>query len=351
MTVFYIIVAILLFGILIFVHELGHFTAAKCSGVRVNEFSLFMGPALWKKQKGDTLYALRCIPIGGYCSMEGESEESDDPRAFSKASVWKRFVILVAGSLSNFLIGFVMTLVIVAFGFQIIPTTEIAGIQEGRPFAAVLQEGDRIHAVDGRRVYVSDDVTLLLDRDADGVHDLVIIRDGEKITLNDVDLARDYVSEEGKALYGFSLKVEEKNLWNVLSYSFNESVNFGRMVWMTLGDLFRGQAAVSEVSGVVGIVGAVAEVGTQSESVGLGLLNVLYLFAFIAINLGVMNLLPIPALDGGRVVCLLVTAAAEKILRRKIDPKYEMYLHGVFMVLLMLLMAVLVFKDVIFLFK
>lgn len=351
MTVFYIVIAILLFGILIFVHELGHFSVAKLCGVRVNEFSLFMGPAIWKKQRGETLYALRCIPIGGYCAMEGENEESDDPRAFSRASTWKRLLILISGSFSNFLIGFLMVLLIVAIGFSMIPTAQISGIEEGRPFAEVLQTGDRFYSVDGYRVFVSDDVTMLLGRDSDGVHDLVIVRDGEKLELQNVAMAKDHVYESGSVGYGFSLKAEKKNLWNVLSYSFSESVNFGRMVWMSLADLFSGRAAVSEVSGVVGIVGTVAEVGSQSESVGLGLLNVLYLFAFIAINLGVMNLLPVPALDGGRVVCLLVTAAAEKLLRRKIDPKYEAYLHGAFMILLLLLMVLLVFKDVIFLFK
>lgn len=351
MTVFYIVFAILLFSILIFVHELGHFTAAKLSGVRVNEFSLFMGPAIWKKQKGETLYALRCIPIGGYCSMEGEDDDSDDPRAFGKAKVWKRFIILIAGSFTNFLVGFLMAILIVAIGFSIIPTTQIDTIVEGRPFEAVLQSGDRIHSIDGRRVFVSDDITMLLDRDPDGVHDLVIIRDGERVKLQNVEIARDYIDASGAARYGFSLVTEKKNLWNVLSYSWNESVNFGRLVWMSLGDLFTGRASVSEVSGVVGIVDTVAQVGTQSETVGIGILNVIYLFAFIAINLGVMNLLPIPALDGGRVVSLLVTAAIEKIFRRKINPKYEAYINGVFMILLLILMALLIFKDVFALFK
>lgn len=348
MTVFYVLIAILTFGILILAHEFGHFITAKLSGVKVNEFALFMGPAIWKKQIGETLYALRCIPIGGYCAMEGEEGDSDDSRAFSKAKVWKRIVILVAGAAMNFILGFLMMLLFVSISFPgELPTSKVVAIEDGRPFAHQVQIGDELYKIDGRKVLVRGMETWLLDRNPEGIHDLVVIRNGEKVHLDDVVMKRDMVTEDGSLLYGFSINGwEKKSLGNVLSYTWRECLNVGRLVWLSLGDLISGRESVKNVSGIVGVVDMVAEAGTQSKTVGIGLLNVLYFFAVISVNLGVMNLLPIPALDGGRVVCLFVTATAEKILGRKIDPKYEGYLNGFFMILLMALMILITFKDV-----
>ena len=347
MTVFYILLAILLFGVLILVHEFGHFITAKLSGIQVNEFSLFMGPTIWKKTRGETTYSLRCIPFGGFCAMEGEDGDSENPRAFGNAKVWKRLIVLVAGATMNFLLGFLIVTILIASIYDVLPTKQITAIEDGRPFAAELQVGDEFYSINGERVYVRDDITMLLDREKDAVHDLIVIRDGEKIELQDVTMRRDHVAEDGQSLlYGFSTGMEDPSFFNVISYSWNESVNFARMVKLSLVDLFTGEVAVSDMSGPVGIVDTVTQVGTQSESVGFGILNILYLFAFISVNLAVMNLLPIPALDGGRVVCLLITAAAEKILRRKINPKYEGYLHAAFMILLLGFMAFITLKDV-----
>lgn len=349
--IFYIIIAILLFGLLILVHEFGHFITAKLSGVRVNEFALFMGPAIWKKQKGETLYALRCIPIGGYCAMEGEDGDSDDPRAFGKANLWKKLIILVAGSFMNFVAGFVIFLLLVVFSVDYIPSREVAEIVPERPFAQHIQVGDSFYEIDGRRVYIQQDITFLLNRDSDGLHDITVIRDGEKVYLQDVPMQRDYVGEDGVARYGFTIGAQEKTFGNVLAYSWNNCIDFVRMVPLSIGDIFGGRASVKDVSGPVGIIGTVVEQGVKAESVSIGISNVLYFFAVIAINLAVMNLLPIPALDGGRVVTLLLTTLVEKILGRKIDPKYEAYLNGVFMILLMALIAVIAFKDVFQLFR
>ncbi len=347
MTVFYILLAILLFGVLILVHEFGHFITAKLSGIQVNEFSLFMGPTIWKKTRGETTYSLRCIPFGGFCAMEGEDGDSENPRAFGNAKVWKRLIVLVAGATMNFLLGFLIVTILIASIYDVLPTKQITAIEDGRPFASELQVGDEFYSINGERVYVRDDITMLLDREKDAVHDLIVIRDGEKIELQDVTMRRDHVAEDGQSLlYGFSTGMEDPSFFNVISYSWNESVNFARMVKLSLVDLFTGEVAVSDMSGPVGIVDTVTQVGTQSESVGFGILNILYLFAFISVNLAVMNLLPIPALDGGRVVCLLITAAAEKILRRKINPKYEGYLHAAFMILLLGFMAFITLKDV-----
>ncbi len=352
LVVFYIVLAILLFGVLIFVHEFGHFITAKLSGVQVNEFSLFMGPAIWKKQKGETLYALRCIPIGGYCAMEGEDGESDNPRAFGKAKVWKRLIILVAGSFMNFVAGFLIMLLLVCFTspFEMLPAKQISSIEESRPFANVLQAGDEFYSINGERVYIQSDITLLLDREADGIHDVVVIREGKKTELKDVEIKRDYIDESGTARYGFTMPYEEKTVGGVISYTWDSTIDFVRMVRMGLQDLFTGKADIKDAGGPVLIIETVVEQGVQAEEVGLGIANVFYLFAFVAVNLAVMNLLPIPALDGGRVVALLITAAVEKIFHRKLDPKYEGYLHGIFMVLLLILIALITFKDILHLF-
>ena len=285
--------------------------------------------------------------------MEGENGDSDDPRSFANAKVWQKLIILVAGAVMNFIIGVVMVIIFVGFYYgeaDYLPSKTITKIEEGRPFANVLQVGDEFYSINGSRVFVESDITLLLERDDDGIHDITVIRDGEKVELKNVEMKRDLETENGLK-YGFSYGADEFTVGNVLSYSWNQSLDFGRLVWMSLGDLISGRASVNEMGGPVMIVETVSQAGAASETVGLGILNVVYFFAFIAINLGVMNLLPIPALDGGRVVCLLVTAGAEKILRRKIDPKYEGYLHGAFMILLLAFMAFITFKDVFGLFS
>ena len=331
LTVVYILVAIFLFGLLVLVHEFGHFLTAKLSGVQVNEFSLFMGPAIWKKQKGETLYSLRCIPIGGYCAMEGEDGDSDNPRAFGRAKVWKRLIILVAGSFMNLVAGLLIMTIYVASVYQAIPTRAVASVDSASVFAGQLQAGDSFYSIGGERVYTSGDVTMLLDRCEGGTADIVVLRGGEK-------------------LYGFTIDVQKKTLGGTLGFSWNSCVDFVRIVRLGLGDLFTGRAGLKDMSGPVGIVEQVTETANQQESAWEGLAVVLYYFSFIAINLGVMNLLPIPALDGGRIVGLLLTTLIERITRKKLNPKYEAWINGVGMVLLLLLIAVITFKDIFHLF-
>ena len=302
LTVVYILVAILLFGLLVLVHEFGHFLTAKLSGVQVNEFSLFMGPAIWKRQKGETLYSLRCIPIGGYCAMEGEDGDSDNPRAFGRAKVWKRLLILVAGSFMNLVAGLLIMTIYVASVYQAIPTRAVASVDSASVFAGQLQAGDSFYSIGGEQ------------------------------------------------LYGFTIDVQEKTLGGTLGFSWNSCVDFVRIVRLGLGDLFTGRAGLKDMSGPVGIVEQVTETANQQESAWEGLAVVLYYFSFIAINLGVMNLLPIPALDGGRIVGLLLTTLIERITRKKLNPKYEAWINGVGMVLLLLLIAVITFKDIFHLF-
>lgn len=346
MTVFYIVLAILLFGVLIFVHELGHFITAKLSGVQVNEFALFMGPAIFKKTKGETTYSLRCIPIGGYCAMEGEDGESDNPRAFGNAKVWKRLIILAAGSFMNFVAGFLIAAIFIAASYNSLSTVQLSGFEDGCTLNTVdgLQAGDKFYSIDGERVYINGDIPMLLDRNVSGVYDLVVIRDGEKVSLKNFEMKKR--NFDGKEMYGMNFALQDKNVGSVLGLSWNYCRDFARLVRLGLQDLFTGKAGMDEMSGPVGIVSVVTEAGTQAESVGFGILNVLYFFAFIAVNLAVMNMLPIPALDGGRIVCLLLTAIVEKITRRKLNPKYEGYLHAAGMILLFGFMAFITFKDI-----
>ena len=350
-----VIFAIFLFSVLIFVHELGHFTAAKLSGVQVNEFSMFMGPALWKKQVGETLYAIRCIPIGGYCAMEGEDGGSDNPRSFDKAAWWKRLIILAAGAAMNFLIGVVL-MVIVCLPIKQTVVPVIASFED---YATVdgengLQAGDRIVEVDGERLYTYSDFSLILSLNPGDVHDITVRRNGETVVLKDFLLEKHEVKLENGSTalrYGMNFTLSTPSFLEKLGMAWNQSLHTVRLVRLSLQMLFGGKVGIQDMSGPVGIVSEMSKVAAASDSKVTALLNMLYFGGFIAINLAVMNLLPIPALDGGRIVCLLITVVVEAITKKKINPKYEGYLHGAGMILLLALMAIIMFKDVIFLFK
>lgn len=350
-----VIFAIFLFSVLIFVHELGHFTAAKLSGVQVNEFSMFMGPAIWKKQVGETLYAIRCIPIGGYCAMEGEDGGSDNPRSFDKAAWWKRLIILAAGAAMNFLIGVVL-MVIVCLPVKQTVVPVIASFED---YATVngengLQAGDRIVEVDGEKLYSYSDFSMILSLNPGDVHDITVRRNGEKVVLKDFLLEKHEVTLENGSTglrYGINFTLSTPNFWEKLGMAWNQSLDAVRMVRLSLQMLLGGKVGIKDMSGPVGIVSEMSKVAAASDSKVTALLNMLYFGGFIAINLAVMNLLPIPALDGGRIVCLPITVVVEAITKKKINPKYEGYLHGAGMILLLALMAIIMFKDVIFLFK
>ena len=356
-----VIFAIFLFSVLIFVHELGHFTAAKLSGVQVNEFSMFMGPALWKKQVGETLYAIRCIPIGGYCAMEGEDGGSDNPRSFDKAAWWKRLIILAAGAAMNFLIGVVLMVIVVLMVSVCLPgkQTAVPVIASFEDYATVngengLQAGDRIVEVDGEKLYSYSDFSMILSLNPGDVHDITVRRNGEKVVLKDFLLEKHEVTLENGSTglrYGINFTLSTPNFWEKLGMAWNQSLDAVRMVRLSLQMLLGGKVGIKDMSGPVGIVSEMSKVAAASDSKVTALLNMLYFGGFIAINLAVMNLLPIPALDGGRIVCLLITVVVEAITKKKINPKYEGYLHGAGMILLLALMAIIMFKDVIFLFK
>lgn len=346
----YIIVGILLFGLLVAIHEGGHFLAAKALGVQVNEFAIGMGPALFSRQKGETQYSLRLFPIGGYCAMEGEDEDTGNPRSFTSKSPWRRVVILVAGSASNFVAGFLIVVILVAAaGSYAVPVVQ--DLEEGFPCAGEegLMPGDRILSVNGKKVRVYSDVSTYLSMTAgDATKDLVVERNGEKVVLNDLPLVPQTYEIDGQkvTMYGIYFAKEEATPLGVLRQSWDTSLYFARAVWSGLAMLVQGQVGLSDMSGPVGIVSYLGEAGEQGGSVAAGMQNVLYIIALIAVNLAVMNLLPIPALDGGRIFLLVVSEVFYLITRRKLDPKYEAYLHAGGFVLLMLLMVVVTFSDV-----
>ena len=366
----YILVAILVFSVLIFTHELGHFLTAKLFGVRVNEFALFMGPTIFKRKIGETTYSLRCIPIGGFCAMEGEDEDSEDPHAFTSAKTWKRAIILAAGAAMNFITGLLLLVLLLSSSTRFAEPT-IESFMEGCQLEAA---EDEIYSIDGRRVYVYSDISMLMDRNKTGVFDLEVYRNGRLIKLNDftMELSPYLALEDGSYQllehetaemlsqqeeteivyrYGLEFSVTEASFGLILKNAWYTAVDFVRMVLMGLEDLLSGFVRIDDMSGPVGIVSVMAETGKASESTSDALFSIAYLSAFIAINLAVMNMLPIPALDGGRVFFLLITWIVEKIIRRKIPAKYEGYIHAAGMILLLGFIAFVTLKDILKLFN
>ncbi len=353
----YIIIAILLFGILIAVHEWGHFIVARLCGVTVNEFSLGMGPALWSKDgKKGTKFSIRALPIGGFCAMEGEEEESDDPHSLSNQGFWKKTAVFAAGAAMNFLAGLVLIFIVFAPS-QAFRTAEITGFAPEFDLRGEdgLMEGDVLYRIDGERVYIYSDVTLFLGQNDGEGFDLEVLRNGEKVVLKDFPMVlRECTSDDGETKYtGYGLYfggITEATFGLKLKMTWLNAVDFARIVRYSLQQLFTGGFGVKDLSGPVGIVSAVNEVGQQSAGFGDALLNIAYFGAMIAVNLAVFNLLPIPALDGGHILFLVVSTASEKLFKKKIPMKYEAAINLVFLVALMGLMVFVTFNDVMKLF-
>ena len=280
--------------------------------------------------------------------MAGEDEESDDPRAFTNQGFWKKFVILCAGSFMNLVLGIVLILIMYA-GAQAFVTPTIDHFMDGCPYegAEAMQPGDTFYSIDGQRIYLVSDVSSFLIR-GDGVYDIVMLRDGEKVELKDFALTTktyaEYADEGPK--YGFVFGYTEATFGAKLEYTWDTTLEFSRLVWLGLGDLINGRVGLKDMSGPVGIVDMMNEVGQQAESAKAAADNLLYISAFIAINLAIMNMLPIPALDGGRVFLMIVTVIIEAVSRKKLDPKYEGYIHLGGMVLLLGLMALVMYNDI-----
>lgn len=339
-TAWPIAVAVLVFLLMIMIHEFGHFIFAKMLGVKVNEYAIGFGPTLFKKQGKETKYSLRLIPFGGYCSMEGEESESSHPRGFCNQKPWKRLLIVIAGAVFNILLGFILVL------FTLLPerafvSTTIDSFRKTDSFQPVssqmLREGDQILTVDGRRIVSVIDLQYAFSGVEGGKLDMTVKRNGETVALEDVPFA--YEQEEGVSyvICDFYVKPIAKTFGSLLTETGKQTVSYARIVLFSLVDLIRGKYGISQMSGPVGVTAVI------SSAAKIGLSTLLPILSLITINLGVFNLLPIPALDGSRALFILI----EMIFRKPVPRKYESAIHAVGLVLLLAFIAVITVKDVI----
>lgn len=334
-TVYPIIIAILFFELIIIIHEGGHYVAARLMKIKVNEFSIGMGPKLLQFKKNDTLYTLRLVLFGGYCSMEGEDKDSDDKNAFSNKKVIQRIFVVVAGAVMNLILGFVIVLILTC-SQNLVGTTEVAMFDDTAvSIKSGLQAGDEIKSIDGMRVYTTNDITTGLSRSEGDVVEMVVLRDGKTEKLNvkfDTEKADgvEYIKMD------FWIKGVEKNVSNVLIQTVKEFLSYGRMVFLSLHDLLVGRFGLKDLSGPVGAVSVV------STAVKTSFYSLFKIMALLTINVGLFNLFPIPALDGWRLFVLI----GEGITRKKLPQKVEYLINAVGLVCLLGLMCVVTFSDV-----
>ena len=333
-TVYPILIAILFFELIIIIHEGGHFVAARLMKIKVNEFSIGMGPKLIQFKKGDTKYTLRLILFGGYCAMEGESEDSDDENSFAKKKAWQRFFVVVAGALMNLILGFLVIVIMLSSG-SLIGTTEIAKFDDKAVSSATLKQGDIIKSIDGMRVYTSTDVTTGLSRSGDDTLDMTVLRDGKTL---DLKVKFNMEKYEGRNFINmdFWLVGNKKTVGGVIKESFKEWVSFTRMVFLSVHDMIVGKYGLSDLAGPVGTVSVV------STAVKTSAYSMLRIMALLTINVGLFNLFPIPALDGWRLFLLIF----EGIFKRKLPDKWDWAINAVGLVLLLGLMCVITFSDI-----
>ena len=321
--------AVIMFCLLIFIHELGHFVVAKACGVKVNEFALGMGPAIFKKQKGETLYALRAIPIGGYCAMEGEDEESEDARAFNNKKAWQKALIVVAGATMNFILCVVIMIGISTFSGT--PTTTVGELSAGGPAeAAGLKVGDQIVRIDDTEINEWTEITTAIGEGADKVN-LEIIRDGQEMTI-----VSETVEEDGRLIIGI-LPERDHGLFLGIKNGVKSTWDMTVMMVDTFRMLFAGEVSVKELSGPVGIVYIV------NDTAKMGIMYLFYLTALISLNLAIVNMLPLPALDGGRLLLIII----RKITGKAITDEMEGKIHFVGIMLLLALMVYVTWNDII----
>lgn len=334
-TVYPILIAILFFELIIIIHEGGHFAAARLMKIKVNEFSIGMGPKIFSFTKGSTKYSLRWILFGGYCAMEGEDEDSDENGSFSKKSVGARMFVVAAGAVMNLILGFLIVVCIVSSS-DLIGTPTVAKFDDNAVSqSSGLQAGDTIKSIDGMRVFTATDVETGLSRSPDGDVQMVVERDGKNITL---DVTFEMQEYEGQRFINmdFWLLGEEKTVGGVLKSSCSMFVSYMRMIFLSVADLLSGRYGISDLSGPVGAVSVV------STAVKTSVTSMLRIMALLTINVGLFNLFPIPALDGWRFFMLL----GEGIFKKKLPAKWEYAINAAGLVLLLGLMVIVTFSDV-----
>ena len=350
------IAALIVFSAVIAIHEFGHFAVAKLCGIRVNEFSIGMGPVLWKKTRKGTQYSLRALPVGGFVALEGEeSPESQQAEAardareqpiaenagipLNDAPVWQRALVMAAGAFMNFVLGFAVLIILVAAQDGAITSKTIYSIEDGALCGQTgLQAGDEILAVNGRRCFVANDILYELVRTEAYRADFTVKRDGQKVELPDVqfDTWQDDSGETHMSL-GFVVYGIKKTPASVLKEAWNSTLYYGRIVFTSLADLLRGRESINNLSGPVGIVTAIGQAASY------GWQDLLELLALITINLGIFNLLPFPALDGGKVVFLIV----EGVTGRAVPEKLQSVLTVAAFALLFGLMIFATYNDIV----
>ncbi len=360
-------VSLLVFGAVIAIHELGHFTVAKLCGVQVNEFSIGMGPALWKKIYKGTQYSLRLLPVGGYVALEGEespeSRQQETPRCaepsceqtdsepecvippeqrtgkpLNDAPVWQRTLVMLAGAFMNFVLGFVAMVLVIALQSSPITSRTIYEVSDSALCGQTgLQAGDKIVAINGRRCFVANDIIYELSRTENYQADLTVLRDGEKVELHDVQFDT-WQDEQGQThmSIGFTVYGVRKTPVNVLKEAGNSVLYYGRIVYTSLLDLVRGRESINDLSGPVGIVTAIGQAASY------GWQDVMELMVLITVNLGIVNLLPFPALDGGKVVFLII----EGVTGYTVPEKLQGSLTIITFALLFALMAYATYNDI-----
>ena len=338
--IFTAIAAIIIFAVLIFVHELGHFIAAKALGVKVLEFALGMGPKIFSKKWGETVYSLRLFPIGGFCSMEGEDEEVNSERSFSSKKPLPRLIVLVSGAAMNILLGFILLVSLTATSKTYVEPVVSQVANESAAQEAGLKPDDEIIRVNGRTVHIMEDFSWELsnNKNADGTLNLTVRNNGEKreisVTPKEID---------GKMSYGILLDSSDNSFFNTLKISFYRTGFYSRVIVDSLIDLVTGKASFSQVSGPVGIVHEIGTAVETARETGLeGIKTLVSLTILLTINLGVFNLLPLPALDGGRILFVII----EMIRKKPIPIEKEAIVHFIGIVLLLGLSVIIAFKDI-----
>lgn len=339
--VLYIFASVLVFGFLILSHEAGHFFMAKLFKVKINEFSIGMGPAIFKKQGKSTLYSIRVLPIGGYVQMDGEDGDGESEDSFNKKAYWKRFLILVTGAIMNIVLGFILICIIMSQR-DLLHTTVVGKFDKASVSDTCgLKVDDKIVKINNYKVDSYLDITYAIGTVGVNPVDITVIRNGSEVVLNNVSFPT-ITDENLGEVYTLDFRVYgvKRSFLNSIQHSFEWTVSITKSIYSFLGTIFTGQAKMSQVSGPVSTTVAIG------ESIQYGLDSLLLIVALISINLGIVNLLPFPALDGGRVLLLGI----EAIRRKPLNPKIEVGINAVGMILLFCLMIVVAIKDIVNLF-
>ena len=347
-TIINILLFILILGIIVFVHEFGHFILAKMNGVYVYEFALGMGPKIWGFKKGDTEYNLRAIPIGGFCQLAGEDLDTDDDKKIPKEKrlqnkkPWQRFLIMLFGPMNNFILAVLLIfLMALIWGGATMDPVIYKVEKDSACEKAGLKANDIILTINGNKIDTSDDISLYLAVASTSKKNTIVVnRDGIKYKF---EVKPKKVKADGKETYRYGLSIKNKKtkgFVNAIVYTFRKTVSIFKQMYITIGYLFTGKIHLNQLSGPVGIYSVVG----QQRSAGLA--SLIYLTAFLSINVGVINLLPIPAFDGGHILFIII----EKIKGSPVKPELENKIHGIFLILLLILMVIITINDIIRLF-